>query len=121
MGTTVGAALGTSVGSPQGDALPPVLLLVCLEEVMSTYPRADLLEGEADAAVTTYADDVSMLLRERRDVEHRGEGEGECARCRVETLKATLPAHFLSYNMTMNVTKTTEGEIAPQVCTAQRY
>jgi hypothetical protein len=94
---------------------------VYLEEVMRTYPRADTLEGVADAVAVTYADDVSMLLRERRGVEHRGEGEGECecARCRVETLKSTLPAHFLSYNMTMSVTKTTEGEIAPQVCTVQ--
>jgi hypothetical protein len=119
VGRTVGEAFGTSVGTPQGDALSPVLFLVYLEEVMRNYPRADLLEGVANATVITYADDINMLLRERRGVEHRVEGEGECdcARCRVEILKATLPAHFLEYNMMINVTKTTEGEIYPKVCT----
>jgi hypothetical protein len=86
---------------------------------MRTYQRTDILAGEANAVVITYADDVNMFLRERRGVEHREEGECDCARCRVEVLKTTLPAHFSTYNMTMNVSKTTEGEIAPQVCTVQ--
>ena len=117
VGSTVGEALGTTVGAPQGDALSPALLLVYLEETMRTYPRVDLLEGEAGAVALTCAGDVSMLLREKIGVEHRegGGGECECARCRVEITKATLPAHFQLHSMTTSATKP-QKEKSPQRC-----
>jgi hypothetical protein len=68
VGSTVGEAFATTVGTPQGDALSPVLFLVYLEEIMRTYQRTDILAGEANAVVITYADDVNMFLRERRGV-----------------------------------------------------
>jgi K+/H+ antiporter YhaU regulatory subunit KhtT len=112
-----GSKFDTTIGTPQGDALSPVLFLVYLERIMRTYSRQDIINGTKDTIVS-YADDVTFILREKdTEIPDIHDDNCTCADCRAEILKQTLPEHFSTMEMKMNTEKTTIAEVKPKACT----
>ena len=108
----LGACFKTIIGTPQGDALSPILFLIYLEHILRTYPQKSLLH-------TT--DMVNGLCRRRNNDPKRHSGrysdtcrtrgtsariDCECTDCRTRQLQETLHPHFVTFEMTMNPDKT---------------
>jgi len=65
IGNSIGEMFETSIGTPQGDTLSPILFLIYLEHIMRTIP-AGLAREDRDLWVA-YADDVEAIMRETRE------------------------------------------------------
>lgn len=117
LGQTYGEKFQTVIGTPQGDALSPMLFLIYLEQIIRT---ANLEQRLAQRDVIyAYADDVNFAMIEADEVReemHRERQEDEmliecqCAACRAHQLEEHLPRKFTEYGMQMNAGKTTHVE-----------
>ena len=117
IGKTYGEKFYTIIGTPQGDALSPLLFLIYLEKIIRT---ANMQEYLTQRDITyAYADDVNFALieaDEKRTDRHKDQQKYEaiagcpCAACRAYALESYLPQHFAKYYMQMNVGKTTHVE-----------
>ena len=65
IGNSIGEMFETSIGTPQGDTLSPILFLIYLEHIMRTIP-AGLAREDRDLWVA-YADDVEAIMRKTRE------------------------------------------------------
>ena len=114
----LGTSFKTIIGTPQGDALSPILFLIYLEHILRTYPQKSLLH--TTDMVMAYADDVTMTLRDTaadtaaraEQGEHQPRIDCECTDCRTRQIQETLHPHFATFEMTMNPDKTVHGEIS---------
>ena len=114
----LGISFKTIIGTPQGDALSPILFLIYLEHILRTYPQKSLLH--TTDMVMAYADDVTMALRDTaadtaaraEQGEHQPRIDCECTDCRTRQIQETLHPHFATFEMTMNPDKTVHGEIS---------
>jgi len=120
IGNTFGEKFSTIIGTPQGDALSPLLFLIYLEIILRTSNINNHTTGRD--LIYAYADDVNFAFSEQgteRTYQHTEQNvytpiEGcQCAACRAHTLENILPQHFAAYHMTMNATKTTHVELEP--------
>ena len=118
IGNSIGEMFETSIGTPQGDTLSPILFLIYLEHIMRTIP-AGLAREDRDLWVA-YADDVEAIMRETREeirereaIENHEE-DCSCVDCRCVALEQGITHHFKQFNMTVN-DKTFRGEMAARV------
>ena len=122
IGQDKGETFSTTIGTPQGDALSPVLFLVYLEHIMRTHENRNLmLQREITFA---YADDVNFATIDS-DLTRTGLHEGQtinqrivgcqCAACRAYEMETALKEDMAQFNMTMNVEKTEHHELKPRV------
>ena len=122
IGQDKGETFSTTIGTPQGDALSPVLFLVYLEHIMRTHENRNLmLQREITFA---YADDVNFATIDS-DLTRSGLHEGQtnnqrivgcqCAACRAYEMETALKEDMAQFNMTMNVEKTEHHELKPRV------
>jgi len=108
----------TTIGTPQGDALSPILFLIYLEHITRVSPP----ETHSLAHIV-YADDDNILIRESyQEVRarlllgiHEPAADCTCSECRLVQLQEILPPHFQMFHMRMNVDKKYMGEIAPGI------
>ena len=114
----VGNEFETIIGTPQGDSLSPVLFLIYLENILRTFPHKELFNGPKDTRLE-YADDVNLLLRQRK-----GESDKEnhtnqclCAKCRIDKIMENLPGHFAEHKMQLNAGKTVYADMSVSRCT----
>ena len=120
IGNTFGEKFNTTIGTPQGDALSPLLFLIYLEIIIRT---SDIRNRTTERdLIYAYADDVNFAFSEQgieRTNQHTEQqvyapiGDCQCAACRAHTLENILPQHFAAYHMQMNATKTTHVELVP--------
>jgi len=121
IGPDKGNKFNTTIGTPQGDALSPVLFLVYLEHIMRTHVSNHNLMLQREV-IFAYADDVNFATIDadmNRTELHDGQGvnqriEGcQCAMCRANEIEITLQAEMEHFNMTMNRDKTEHHEFVP--------
>ncbi len=101
IGGQEGEKFNTTIGTPQGDSLSPLLFILYLEAVMRKY-REELIPLPEDGEFyleTKYADDCDFISHHTPDNNFI-----------TETL---LPAHLAKYNLKMNPDKTEKTEILP--------
>jgi exonuclease III len=120
IGSTFGEKFRTTIGTPQGDALSPLLFLIYLEQIIRTSNVQNHISGRD--LIYAYADDVNFATTEQ-GIERMSQHDDQqiytakanchCAACRAYTLENTLPQHFATYHMQMNATKTTHVEFEP--------
>ena len=124
IGNTFGEKFSTTIGTPQGDALSPLLFLIYLEIIIRTSNINNHMTGRD--LIYAYADDVNFAFSEQgtermnlhKEQQVYAAIEGcQCAACRAYTLENTLPQHFAAYYMQMNATKTTHVELEPGLTT----
>ena len=113
LGQDKGEIFDTTIGTPQGDALSPVLFLVYLEHIMRSHETKHNLMLQREI-IFAYADDVNFATIDtdmNRTASHEGNEEYqriegcECAACRAHTMEIALQADMEEYNMTMNIGK----------------
>ena len=115
----LGRVFETHIGTPQGDALSPILFLIYLEHIWRTFPERNLIRSSD--TVVKYADDVNLALRETKwecaeRVPHAPMGDCDCADCRRSRVVTSIDLHFKSYHLSLNLTKTVLGEMSKRVC-----
>jgi hypothetical protein len=106
----VGEVFRTFIGTPQGDALSPILFIVYLEEILREHEKNFPSRGCAEDYVLTYADDIQFSHHDRNIAENhpnRIEENCKCSICQQQKLKLSLPIEFAKKSMEMNVEKTT--------------
>ena len=117
LGQTYGEKFQTVIGTPQGDALSPMLFLIYLEQIIRTASLEQRLTQRD--AIYAYADDVNFAMIEDDEVRvemHRERQademmiECQCIACRAHQLEELLPHRFAEYGMQMNAGKTTHVE-----------
>ena len=122
LGQDKGEIFDTTIGTPQGDALSPVLFLVYLEHIMRSHETKHNLMLQREI-IFAYADDVNFATIDtdmNRTASHEGNEEYqriegcECAACRAHTMEIALQADMEEYNMTMNIGKTEHHEFKPR-------
>lgn len=120
IGQDIGEKFSTTIGTPQGDALSPILFLIYMEHIMRTFPTREYMT--AREITFAYADDINFAYIDtdmNRTARHRDEElfrvqEGcECAACRSHRMEPKLEEHMRNYNMNMNVDKTEHHELIP--------
>ena len=121
IGADKGEIFDTTIGTPQGDALSPVLFLVYLEHILRTNEANHNLMLQREITFA-YADDVNFATIDadmRRTAMHNGlenaqRIEGcQCAACRAYEMEIALQEDMAEYNMTMNIGKTEHHEFTP--------
>jgi exonuclease III len=93
----------TTLGTPQGDALSPILFTIYLEAAMKKFRATTGLIPQFDKHEelyfeTMYADDVDLIAREESD---------------IETVKLTIENIMKEYNLKINVEKAEEITLDP--------
>jgi hypothetical protein len=108
----LGNSFSTSIGTPQGDALSPVLFLIYLAEIMKTSADSSLFHDSKNITVA-YADDVTCIIRETLENRnsHQEMEACQCATCTLKKVNSRLADHMSTFNMQLNVEKTTYGEL----------
>jgi len=111
IGKEYGEKFKTIIGTPQGDALSPLLFLIYLEEIIRTAGLEEKLQQRD--LIYAYADDVNFAMFEDDGGENARCEDAErctCAKCRARRLERYLPQHFAKRHMQMNAGKTTHVE-----------
>lgn len=85
----VGPKFRTTIGTPQGDGLSPILFVTYLEGAMRSF-RGILPEG-VNFSETSYADDQDLICRSIQE---------------INVIQDMLPAHLTTWNLKMNAEKT---------------
>lgn len=101
IGKTYGEKFNNIIGTPQGDALSPLLFLIYLEKIIRTAKLEKLRQRDIMYA---YADDINFAMIEddgKKDKRYTS------AQCHASRLESYLPQHFAKYHMQMNIGKTT--------------
>jgi len=119
VGSSIGEQFKTTIGTPQGDALSPILFLIYLEHILRRHRRRSLLkEVEMEIA---YADDIHYVTKDA-DQDREGLHEGEayeyrqrcrCAACRAKEIELSMPADMAVDKMQCNGEKTVHVELLP--------
>ena len=115
IGQEKGESFFTTIGTPQGDALSPILFLVYLEKIMREF-RNNFQYKDMEMEIT-YADDVNFILQDDNIDECKKEAldqECECSKCRLKIIEATLPNILATRNMQMNNGKTKYNLLAKE-------
>ncbi len=86
----MGPTFNTTIGTPQGDALSPVLFILYLEAAMRTA-RANIIIDTPHFLTTHYADDTDFITTNYAD---------------VFQLEMLLPQILAEFDLQMNVDKT---------------
>jgi len=120
VGSNISETFKTSIGTPQGDALSPILFLIYLEHILRRHRRRNILTAvELEMA---YADDIHYVTKDadiRRGVQHAGEEaytyrEGcQCAACRAKIIELSMPDDMAIDKMQCNREKTVHTELIP--------
>merc|ERR1712196_749490 len=108
IGKEYGEKFKTIIGTPQGDALSPLLFLIYLEEIIRTAGLEEKLQQRD--LIYAYADDVNFAMFEDDGGENARCEDAErctCVKCRARRLESYLPQHFAKRHMQMNAGKTT--------------
>ena len=99
LGTGQPESFATTIGTPQGDSLSPVLFVVYLEaalrEVRQTIPRT-VAEDKHMPYNLEYADDVGFT---------------STSLTWLKALQCSIPAIFATWHLTVNVNKTELTEL----------
>ena len=120
VGASIGELFKTWIGTPQGDALSPILFLIYLEYILRRHRRRNLLA--ANELEMAYADDVQYVTKDadiNRGVRHEEGAEYtylagcQCAACRAKEIELTMPVDMAADKMTCNGEKTTHTELLP--------
>lgn len=105
VGREVGRPFGTTIGTPQGDGLSPILFVIYLETAMKSIRETDIaLYGKCNGAnwntdiqELQYADDCDFICSVSNDS--------------LESLLDHLPGKFSIFNLTVNKLKTERKNI----------
>jgi hypothetical protein len=117
VGANLGEVFKTYIGTPQGDALSPILFLIYLEDVLRRHRRHNLLSDNEFELI--FADDIQFVTKDAdndRGLRHEGEEvyqyhEGcQCAACRGKCIELTIPADMAESKMICNGDKTEHYE-----------
>ena len=120
VGSNISETFKTTIGTPQGDALSPILFLIYLEHILRRHRRRNILT--AVELEMTYADDIHYVTKDadiRRGIQHAEEEaytyrEGcQCAACRAKIIEQTMPDDMAVDNMQCNREKTVHTELIP--------
>ena len=121
VGSSISEQFKTSIGTPQGDALSPILFLIYLEHTLRRHRRRNLLTAvELEMA---YADDIHYVTKDsdlNRGVRHLGERAYtyrrgcQCAACRAKQIELSMPEDMAVDNMQCNGDKTVHVELIPK-------
>ena len=121
VGSNLGEVFNTFIGTPQGDALSPILFLIYLEDVLRRHRGHNhLCDNEFELI---YADDITFVTKDAdndRGLRHEGEEayqyhEGcQCAACRGKCIELTIPADMAESKLVCNADKTEHFELVYQ-------
>jgi len=120
VGSSISEVFKTMIGTPQGDALSPILFLIYLEHILRRHRRRNILA--ANEIEMAYADDIQYVTKDadmNRGIRHVAGAEYEylvgcqCAACRAKEIELTMPADMAIDKMTCNGEKTTHIELLP--------
>lgn len=113
IGKDIGEIFATTIGTPQGDALSPLLFLVYLECIMRRFDQLHPRIAQPGDLRIQYADDTHAAFYDRthpKKLPPYGPCNRPCAsnchRCRADYITDFLPAVMAQKNMTMNAGKT---------------
>ena len=109
-----GASFTTTIGTPQGDALSPLLFLIYLEFITRTFDQRFPRAPRPGDLRLQYADDTHAAFYDTTKPSDLPTLEGpctrpcqfDCYRCRGNYITEHLPAVMAEKNMTMNAGKT---------------
>ena len=93
----IGETFRTFIGTPQGDALSPILFIVYLEEIMREHQKNHYQRECNDDVVLMYADDIQFLHHYRNTNANHQEQLNvncHCSVCEQQKLKISLPIEF---------------------------
>ena len=119
IGNATGPNFRTVIGTPQGDALSPILFLVYLEHILRKFRTENRYLIREQEYEFGYADDMYFSLRDKDDSRGGNHHDAEdyqfileclCAKCRAHRIETTLPRYMQDYDMKMNVEKTFHTE-----------
>jgi len=112
IGREVGVSFATTIGTPQGDALSPLLFIVYLECIMRRYHQAHPPRALPGDFYSYYADDSTIGYHDRTPEAQREADMAphiqncNCVRCQANHLLEHLPGAMAERNMQMNAAKT---------------
>ena len=121
VGKNISETFKTTIGTPQGDALSPVLFLIYLEHILRRHRRRNLLS--ANEYEMSYADDIHFATKDadlNRAIQHRRERDYtyrpgcQCAACRAKDIEITMPTDMAVDKMQCNGGKTVHVELVPE-------
>jgi Reverse transcriptase (RNA-dependent DNA polymerase) len=116
----IGPDFKTSIGTPQGDALSPILFIVYLEHILREHRNNHPQENQEFEIA--YADDVNFFYIDKdihrrtqhNDSEMYAVKDGcKCASCRASGMVQNLQGYMGAYQMQMNGEKTKHIQWVP--------